>query len=602
MSLASTSITASDPRLGASRASAAMLLVGCWVIVAGSSFIANFGRLPDGLSNDDAMRLVGVRDLLAGQPWFDLAQHRLGVTGSLMHWSRLIDLPIGLLVSFFQLFTSAPQAERLTMAIWPLLVLLPTLAGMRALGRALQGEAAGNLALVLGMFLAPVIGHFRPGALDHHNVQIALMLWAAAWTIRFTRRDAVLAAIAMGLSLAIGLEMLPAIAVLAAGAGMRWITCGDRLRRESIAFGFSFTAAVTLLLVVTVPPSRWFVGACDALSIAHFSAGYVGGLGFAMLAVICRGQGIGVRLIGAVSLGAAVVTAVALVAPACLANPYADVHPRLQEFWLANVAETQTLVWMLSANAVEAVALYLPPAAALILTLWIAARDRAASWAIAAALQAVLLAVAVWEVRGAAAANAVAASLIAAALLKLLPPRSLATLVFGQRRASLALAFVLTPLVLAATGHSLARAARLLDGTAAEAQVSARTQCHAISAYAPLTNLPTGRVLAFIDSGAFVLAQSRHSVLAAPYHRNNDGNLAAVETLLASPEEAKAGIVRNGIDYVVLCPGAPEFKLYARAGDGLAVQLARGDAPAWLRPIVFGDSPLRVWRVVSDRR
>jgi hypothetical protein len=35
MSLASTSITASDPRLGASRASAAMLLVGCWVIVAG---------------------------------------------------------------------------------------------------------------------------------------------------------------------------------------------------------------------------------------------------------------------------------------------------------------------------------------------------------------------------------------------------------------------------------------------------------------------------------------------------------------------------------------------------------------------------------------
>ena len=583
MSLASTSIRASDPRLGTSRVTAAMLLVGCWVIVAGSSFIATFGRLPDGLSNDDAMRLVGVRDLLAGQLWFDLTQYRLGLNGSLMHWSRLIDLPLAILLAFFRLFTDTPQAERLTMAIWPLLVLLPTLAGMRALGRALQGEMAGNVALVLGMFLAPVVGHFRPGALDHHNVQIALVLWAAAWTVRFTPRDAVFAAVAMGLSLTVGLEMLPAIAVLAAAAGGRWIANGDRVSRESIAFGLSFATAVTLLLLATVPPSRWFVAACDALSVAHLSAVVVGGLGFALLAETCRGWGLAARFTGAVSLGATVIAAVAIVAPACLANPYADVHPRLQEFWLANVAETQTWLWMLSANTVEAIALYLPPAAATVLTLRVAmtARDETVPvWATAGALQAVLLAVAMWEVRGAAAANAVAAALIASALLKLLPPQNIATLVFGQRRASLALAFLLTPLVLAAAGHSVARAARLIGGTPSEAQVSARTQCHEISAYAPLTNLPTGRVLAFIDSGAFVLAQSRHSVLAAPYHRNNDGNLAAVETFLASSEDARANIVRNGIDYVVLCPGAPEFRIYERTGDGLAVQLARGNAPA----------------------
>src|SRR5262245_48304044 len=122
MSLASTSITPCDPRLGASKASASMLPVARSLLVAASSFISNFGRLPDGLSNDDAMRLVGVRDLLAGQGWFDLTQYRLGSAGSLMHWSRLIDLPIALLLSFYQLFTNTPQAERLTMAIWPLLV------------------------------------------------------------------------------------------------------------------------------------------------------------------------------------------------------------------------------------------------------------------------------------------------------------------------------------------------------------------------------------------------------------------------------------------------------------------------------------------------
>jgi hypothetical protein len=42
----------------------------------------------DAMATDDAMRLVEVRDLLAGQAWFDLTQHRLDPPqGSLMHWS-----------------------------------------------------------------------------------------------------------------------------------------------------------------------------------------------------------------------------------------------------------------------------------------------------------------------------------------------------------------------------------------------------------------------------------------------------------------------------------------------------------------------------------
>lgn len=47
--------------------------------------------LPD---TDDAMRLVQIRDLLAGQGWFDMSQHRLmPPNGAGMHWSRLVDAP-----------------------------------------------------------------------------------------------------------------------------------------------------------------------------------------------------------------------------------------------------------------------------------------------------------------------------------------------------------------------------------------------------------------------------------------------------------------------------------------------------------------------------
>ena len=37
---------------------------------------------------DSQLRLVQVRDLLAGQGWFDGNQYRLGVDGVAMHWSR----------------------------------------------------------------------------------------------------------------------------------------------------------------------------------------------------------------------------------------------------------------------------------------------------------------------------------------------------------------------------------------------------------------------------------------------------------------------------------------------------------------------------------
>src|SRR3982074_2512185 len=52
----------------------------------------------DAMSTGDAMRLVEVRDLIAGQGWFDLMQHRLDPPGLPMHWSRVIDVPLAGLI------------------------------------------------------------------------------------------------------------------------------------------------------------------------------------------------------------------------------------------------------------------------------------------------------------------------------------------------------------------------------------------------------------------------------------------------------------------------------------------------------------------------
>jgi hypothetical protein len=71
------------------------LLVGAWWIFKAIPTIQEW-TFPD---PDDAMRLIQVRDWLAGQSWFDVTQYRLNPpAGGPMHWSRLVDLPIAAVI------------------------------------------------------------------------------------------------------------------------------------------------------------------------------------------------------------------------------------------------------------------------------------------------------------------------------------------------------------------------------------------------------------------------------------------------------------------------------------------------------------------------
>src|SRR5690349_7387974 len=88
------------PKTGAGTASHGLMVV--LLCVAGALALAVpslRSGVFDAMSTDDAMRLVEVRDLLAGQSWFDLVQHRLDPpAGSPMHWSRLIDAPLAAMI------------------------------------------------------------------------------------------------------------------------------------------------------------------------------------------------------------------------------------------------------------------------------------------------------------------------------------------------------------------------------------------------------------------------------------------------------------------------------------------------------------------------
>ncbi|MDE2471426.1 MAG: hypothetical protein KGL35_22530 [Bradyrhizobium sp.] len=54
--------------------------------------------------------------------------------------------------------------------------------------------------------------------------------------------------------------------------------------------------------------------------------------------------------------------------------------------------------------------------------------------------------------------------------------------------------------------------------------------------------------MAPIDLGPAILAQTNHEVFAAPYHHNNDGNLATLNPMLARPSAARQRLSDRHVD------------------------------------------------------
>ena len=205
----------------------AALVTLVWLLVALALLLQFWTQTAETLlDTDDAMRLAQLRDWLGGQGWFDLHQARMQPPeGYDTHWSRLIDAGLAGLLFLFGQFTDGASAERLMRAWWPLLWLLPTIAGMAAIAWRVAGREAATVALLLALVGVPAYQQFTPGRIDHHNVQIALtMLTVAAtvWSDRW-RWGATAAGLLSGAALAIGFEAVPYLAGCGAVFALRYV-------------------------------------------------------------------------------------------------------------------------------------------------------------------------------------------------------------------------------------------------------------------------------------------------------------------------------------------------------------------------------------------
>ena len=164
--------------------------------------------------------------------------------------------------------------------------------------------------------------------------------------------------------------------------------------------------------------------------------------------------------------------------------------------------------------------------------------------------------------------------------------------------ATLGSAIVSAGIVFAVLGTIALAALPEYEAKTADTYRAARNACLMPAAFADLAGLPPESIMTPIDLGSHMLLYTPHSVVAAPYHRNEQGVRDAFR-FFNDPIEAGRAILRaRGISLVVICPAMKEIRgLVDHTPDSFVTLFAEGKLPSWLREMSAPDAPLKVYSV-----
>ena len=554
------------------------------------------GGVFDALSTDDAMRLVEVRDLIGGQGWFDMFQYRMDPPGGTsMHWSRLIDAPLAGLILLLKPLLGMHNAQALTLYFWPTLLFAVALVLIAAIARQMSNSTTPVIAaVVLAVLSLPALVHFRAGAIDHHNAQIVLLLALVLMTTQIEQSavKAALGGLMASLSLAIGIEMLPAIAAIGLAVFGLFVWRGAPVARQVGAFGAGLAASSLLLAPALLPLSSLTAPVCDAFGGPVLLLTVGGGISLMLMVRIDRHRStLRMRAVSGATLAIVLVGSFLALFSRCIASPFGHLDPIVISLWVYNVGEAISFARMLQHFPERVASYYVFPVMTMGLAAMALIRSYPAErfrWIVASGTLAALIGFGFLQMRGLAAASMVAAPVFAASL-GILWPR----FAFGPRL--LLVSVLASPFSLLVAGIS---AKPMIDAIFTPEELGDLSPCRSLSDVASLKQLPKGRVMAPLDLGPAILAETGHDVFAGPYHRNNDGNTAFLRLMLAPLPTAQQILSDRRVDYVVTCSAAPDRNIIKLAPDGLEARLSRGQTPEFLEPIDLGPAAkISAWRL-----
>ncbi|WP_255326287.1 hypothetical protein [Sphingobium sp. EM0848] len=548
---------------------------------------------------DDALRLQEVRDWLAGQSFFDVSQHRVNPpVGGPMHWSRIVDLPIGALVLLARPLIGPAYAEIFACVVTPLLLLGGAACALYHMAKRIGGGEIALMSVVLLLATPTILIQYMPFRIDHHGWQISMAAVALAGVFDpRQRRGGIISALAIALWLQISSEGLPYAALLAGLFGLRFLMARDQGLRFA-SYALTLGSAALALLAATRGLQAPFDPHCDVLSLAYvwplviFSAATA--IGMAVIAPTSTARRFAILSLGA---GAAVLL-FAMVGGKCVSgDPFQALGPIAYKHWYMQIMEGRP-IW--EQDLVKAGVIALPSLIGL-LSAFLAMRNAAphsqerTAWLVLIVLILGTAAVAIMVMRALSVAHLAALPSTAWLILRLLKriqasPKSIVRIV-----GSVSL-MALTPAgICALWGVAVAKPDKPKSGL---------VSCQSVPALRSLGTVPAATLFAPVDMGPDILVKTHHSVIATGHHRNAAGITEVIQGFMARPDAARGLIARlrdgRGADYVIACNNLNEFNYYAKASPhGLAAMLAKGRHPDWLEP-VSGEGPVRIFRILPQ--
>jgi hypothetical protein len=537
-----------------------LLVFICWIALAVAWSIPNLATLATFTgSTDDTMRLVQVRGLLDGHGWYGMHEARLDPPRGLdSHWSRLVDLPIAALILLGRPIFGMQGAETFALIAWPALVYLAMMVGFVLVGLRLAPKA-GPLPMIAAFIAClPVMNYFKPLAIDHHNVQMALavLLMAAAVWAADNRAAAILGGLCGAVTVAIGFEslhVLVAVELLVIGLALFG---GVAERRAARLWLLAQGIAIVPIYLINTPPTWWLRTGCDALQM---NMAVMLSFGSLMVAALLRlaGPMPALRLTALVALVSACALGLgAGLDPACLAGPNARVAPEAVTLWMNYVQEAEPWRSLLSSNTGQAIMFMVYPVLALLAGAILAVRRQLdAPVLVLLAVTLIATLVMLTQVRGFTYAAITGAIVVAVTACRLFPDGKLAPIQRMAISAVLPVLCVLVPVLLLPSKQPQAASSSPAASGTARAIDQRRVEeiCEARAGFEPLRTQPEGLVLGHIDLGPAMLLNTGHSVVMAPYHRADMGIVLGF-TLMATPiAEARAKLAEAGITYLAEC-------------------------------------------------
>ncbi|MDB5737585.1 MAG: hypothetical protein JWO65_1253 [Sphingomonas bacterium] len=557
---------------------------------------------------DDNMRFDQVRDWLNGQGWYDLRQYRLNPPmGFSIHWSRLVDLPLAAMMVVLTPILGAATADRVAVAVAPMLPMLPAFLAMSLTVRRLVNPIAYPMALAILVCAGATLGMWTPLRIDHHGWQLAfLMITVMGLTDPDPRRSGIIVAVSSALSLTIGLELLPYCVFAGAAIALHWAWDRTRARRMG-AYGIALAATTTVCFLVFASNDNWHE-VCDALSPVWLTAVAVGALllaGLSFLPVENRWA----RLALVTAAGAVTVAVYAISFPHCFGHRLEGVSPELDQMWLSHVREARPIYRHATNFMLETIALPIAGAIGGLIALWRLRGTRAgAEWLpiILFGIFAGLLLL--WQARTGPSAQ----------MLAVPGATYLAVLAMGRaegsrwmllRVAGPVLAFLLCSGLavdyiadnLPAKKPALNKATGKPGKPKPDLTALANRRCPTIPALAPIGKLPAAIFLTHVDLGPRLITLTHHSAIAGPYHRNGEAILDVEHAFRGTPDVAHAVVLKHRASYVLICPHLSEATIYeSEAPGGFYTKLAQGLVPAWLVRMPLPDkSPYILFKVIG---